>query len=340
MRSSANSKYGVGIIGTNYGYKVVAPAIIESSNFDLICVANSSSAIPGEYFQESTIIRTSKAELITNPEVDVVWVSTPPETHFGLLEEVLSSGKIAICEKLCGNSIDELKAINTLNMGLGVPIFINFEFRYDPIYTRIFNMAKKIPNNQFFRFKVNWQTYANVRNRISYSHRDFLLDFAIHVLDCFLNFAHDIGAQLISAEENRSKCSVCETYSENCTAINVLFDHFSLEAIICRQYTGNGIHKVELLTESSLISSGIVQPFSSDNLFYFDGSTPSENLDGGSEIHLKSYYSDMRVFAIGLLLEDIVGHMKSSNESNRPPNIQDALRVQLLIDHILESSLN
>ena len=340
MRSSTNSKYGVGILGTNFGYTVVAPTIMNSSCFELICVANSSAAMPGEYFSESTILRTSKMELITNPEVDVVWVSTPPETHFGLLTEVLSSRKIAICEKPCGSSISELIAINSLSMELGIPIFINFEFRYDPIYTRIFNEAKKIQNDQFFRFTVNWQTFANVRNHKSYSRRDFFLDFIIHVLDCFLNFSNDIGAQLISAEENRSKCSVCETYSENCTEINVFFDRFSVETIVCRKYTGVGIHKVELFSESSLVSSGIVHPFSSDNMFFFGGSTDSANPDNTGELHLKSSYSDMRVFSIGLLLEDIVGCMKSNKESYRPPKVEDALRVQLLIDQILESSLN
>ena len=73
--------------------------------------------------------RTSNAELITNPEVDVVWVSTPPDTHFGLLKEVLSFRKIAICEKPCGSSINELTEINSFSMELGIPIFINFEFR-------------------------------------------------------------------------------------------------------------------------------------------------------------------------------------------------------------------
>jgi predicted dehydrogenase len=339
MRSSTNSKYGVGILGTNFGYTVVAPAIIKSSCFELICVANSSAATPGEYFPESTILRASNTELITNPEVDVVWVSTPPETHFGLLKEVSSSRKIAICEKPCGSSINELTAINSLSMELGIPIFINFEFRYDPIYTRIFNDAKKIQDDEFFRFTVNWQTYANMRNHKSYSRRDFFLDFVIHVLDCFLNFADDIGAQLISAEENRSKCSVCENYSENCTAINVLFDRFSLETIICRKYTGVGIHKIELLSNSLLVSSGIMHPFSSDNLFYFGGNTASVNPDRTGELNLKSKYSDMRVFSIGLLLEDIVGYMRASEESYRPPKVQDALRVQLLIDQILESSL-
>ena len=339
MRSSTKSKYGVGVIGTNFGCSVIAPAIIESSDFELICVANSSPAMPGEYYPESTILRTGKTDLISNPKVDFVWVSTPPKTHFDLLQEVLSSGKIAICEKPCGNSIAELTALKALTVEHGIPLFLDFEFRYDPIYSRVFNVAKKIQKGQFFRFNVHWQTFANVRNRSSYTHKDFLLDFAIHVLDCFLNFANDIGAQLVSAEEKRSKCCICETYSEFCTAISVLFDHFSLDTFICRNYSGVGIHKVELQCESTVVSSGIMHPFSSNNLFYTDSSDPSVNSQGGSEFPLNSNYSDMRVFSIGLLLEDIVRYLTSSEGASRPPDVVDALRVHLLIDRILESRL-
>jgi predicted dehydrogenase len=340
MRSSINSKYGVGVIGTNFGYTVVAPAIIESSDFELICVANSSPAMPGEFYSESTILRTGKTELISHPKVDCVWVSTPPETHFGILKDVLRSGKIAICEKPCGNSITELTALNVLTVDLGVPIFLDFEFRYDPIYTRVFNEAKTIKNGQFLQFNVYWQTYANLQNPKLYSHKDFLLDFAIHILDCFLNFAHDIGAQLVSAEEKRSKCTVCGDYSQNCTAISLLFDRFSLDAIICRNYSGVGIHKVELVKEGSFISSGITHPYSSSNLFYSAGTGTSVIQNGDSQLAMISNYSDMRLYSIGLLIEHIGWYMSSNGTLNRPPDVADALRVHLLIDQILESRLN
>jgi predicted dehydrogenase len=340
MRSNVKPKYGVGVIGTNFGWTVVAPAIIESSDFELICVANSSPAIPGEFYLESTILRTGKTDLISDPKVDFIWVSSPPETHFGILKEVLRSGKIAICEKPCGVSIAELTALNVLTLNLGLPIFLDFEFRYDPIYTRVFNEAKTIQNGQFLEFNVYWQTNAKLQNRKSYSHKDLLLDFAIHILDCFLNFANDIGAQLVSAEEKSSKCSVCEIHSQNCTAMSILFDRFSLNAIICRNYSGVGIHKVELLKEGSFISSGITHPYSSSNLFYTAGTSTFVNQDWESQLPVISNYSDMRLYSVGLLIENIARYMSSNEDSNRPPDIADAIKVHLLIDRILESRLN
>jgi len=337
MRS--NSKYGIGVIGTNFGFTVVAPAIIESSYFELICVANSSPTIPGEYYAETTTLKTSETDLISNPKVDVVWIATPPETHFELLKKVLSSGKIAICEKPCGNSLTELTTLKTLAEEIGVPVYLDFEFRYDPIYASVFKVAKNIRADQFFRFNVRWQSYANAQKRNSYSHKDFLLDFAIHILDCFLNFANEIGAQLISSEEIKSKCSVCDIDSEYCVSIKVLFDRFSLETTICRNYTGVGMHEVELLNENSIISSGITHPYSSRNLFYSDSSDLSLIPDKKGDLPFISYYPDMRIFSVGLLLEDIANYMSSNKSSNKPPDITDALRVHKLIDDILESEL-
>ena len=267
MRFKTSPKYGIGILGTNFGLKVIAPAVINSNHYNLVCVANSSPVMQQRFLPNSRILKLKKSDVLSSPDVDIVWVATPPETHLILVKEALNLGKIVICEKPCGNSTQDVTSLRSLSEELNLPIFVNFEFRYDPIYTHIFAAAKKIHRGHFIRFSVNWKTYAQVQKNKLVNHKNILLDFAIHVLDSFLDFANNIGALFISIEESINKCAICKTNSHLCKQLYLIFDSFSVDIVICRHYTGTGIHEVVMHSENIVINTGIVQPYTSNDFF-------------------------------------------------------------------------
>ena len=339
MSFKANSKYNIGILGANFGLATVAPAIINSNSFNLTCVADSSSTISAEYFPGSAIPKKNSYDLLADPNIDIVWVATPPETHFELIERALLLGKTVICEKPAGRTTQETNDLSLLSMKLGIPIFLDFEFRYDPIYTRVFEIASQIPEDQFFEFVVHWKTFAKTTKFLEGDHRAIFLDFVIHVLDCLLDFAKRIGTLFVSAKEDIGKCSVCVTNSQNCALVYLIFVRFSATIIICRNYAGVGMHKIDLHTERSLISLGITQPYSSEDLFFTDEKGETHGFVETDTSQVKSFYSDMRIYSIGHLLIDIKKFLSHEASVGTPPVIQDALTAHKVIDEILRMGL-
>lgn len=333
-------KYNIGIVGTNFGLKTVAPVILRSNAFNLVCVADSSHKIPIDHFLESTIIKTDLNSLLTDPKIDIVWIATPSGTHLELVERALLSGKKVVCEKPAGRTSQETKNLSLLSRNLRLPIFVDFEFRYDPIYTNIFEIASQIPKNQTFKIVVTWKTLAKTIRQHEVGPRPIFLDFGIHVFDCLLDFGKRIDSVFVDANEVVGICSICQASSRNCLLVSLSFARFSATVIICRNYDGLGTHQIDLYNQGSLTCSGITQPYSSNDLFLYQkqGESPKKYIDNLQKVDL--YFSDMRRYSISLLLLDIENFLSNTKSDVVPPSIDDALRVHEVIDTIVRNGTN
>jgi predicted dehydrogenase len=340
MNLKSPPKYNIGIVGTNFGLKTVAPAILRSNAFNLVCLADTSSRIPIDNSLESKIIKTDLDSLLIDPKIDIVWIATPSVTHFELVERALLSGKKVVCEKPAGRTSQETKGLSLLSRNLSLPIFVDFEFRYDPIYTNIFEIASQIPKNQNFKIVITWKTLAKTLNHHGVDPRPIFLDFGIHVLDCLLDFGKRIDSLLVEANEVIGICSVCQASSQNCLLVNLFFARFSASIIICRNYDGLGTHQIDLLNQGSLTCSGITQPYSSNDLFFYQVQEESPKMYRDNHHKVDSYFSDMREYSIGLLLLDIENFLSHDKADGVPPSIEDAVRVREVIDSIVRTGTN
>ena len=129
------------------------------------------------------------------------------------------------------------------------------------------------------------------------------------------------------------------TNSQNCALVYLIFVRFSATIIICRNYAGVGMHKIDLHTERSLISLGITQPYSSEDLFFTDEKGETHGFVETDTSQVKSFYSDMRIYSIGHLLIDIKKFLSHEASVGTPPVIQDALTAHKVIDEILRMGL-
>jgi predicted dehydrogenase len=335
MRSNSNSPLNIGIIGTNFGLKTIAPAILNNSSFRLVCVADSSPLVPEGTTTELGIPKIEVGKLIADPSLELIWIATPPSTHAVLIQQVLDAGKIVICEKPCGISLEEVSILKSLSIKNTIPIFVNFEFRYDPIYSNVFRAAKEIRNGELFQFNVSWKTARNAKKPNRDDFKSSLLDFAIHVLDCFLNFANEIQSDLLSVKAEVGSCPGCETISLNCTSIKMYFDAFSANIMICRNYSDRASHVIELISDSIIACSGIEEPFSSTNVFYGESYESTTKTIARKSLGFPSIFSDMRIHSMGLMLQNIFEHLESGENGRKPPGISDAHNVHSIIDKIL-----
>ena len=117
----------VGIIGTGFGARVVAPSF-EAAGCEIAGVAT-----PRD--------EAASAALCARPDVDLVAVHSPPFLHRAHVEAALEHGKHVLCDKPFGLDADEAAAMLAAAEAAGVVHAVNFEFRRHPVIERMRTMV-------------------------------------------------------------------------------------------------------------------------------------------------------------------------------------------------------
>jgi len=76
-------------------------------------------------------------DVITDPEVDAVWICSPSQYHADQIKACAASGKHVFCEKPIATDLAEtVEAINACNEA-GVKLMIGLQRRFDPNFLRV-----------------------------------------------------------------------------------------------------------------------------------------------------------------------------------------------------------
>lgn len=78
-------------------------------------------------------------EVITDPDVDAVWICSPSQYHADQIKACAANGKHVFCEKPIATDLAEtVEAINACNEA-GVKLMIGLQRRFDPNFLRVKN---------------------------------------------------------------------------------------------------------------------------------------------------------------------------------------------------------
>lgn len=80
---------------------------------------------------------TDAKELINHPDVDAVYIATPPSHHLDYALQVCRAGKPCLIEKPVGRSAVECQQISDAFAGQGIPWFASYYRRYLPKYVQV-----------------------------------------------------------------------------------------------------------------------------------------------------------------------------------------------------------
>ena len=76
-------------------------------------------------------------DVITDPEVDAVWICSPSQFHADQIKACAANGKHVFCEKPIATDLAEtVEAINACNEA-GVKLMIGLQRRFDPNFLRV-----------------------------------------------------------------------------------------------------------------------------------------------------------------------------------------------------------
>ena len=126
-----------GVLGAgNFAVRTLLP-LLKDSGARLRCIASSggrTGAVAGEKFGFERIT-TDTDVVLTDPEVDAVFVLTRHDSHAGLAKRALEAGKHVFVEKPLALSMDDLEEVAEAAKRSGRLLMVGFNRRFAPLST-------------------------------------------------------------------------------------------------------------------------------------------------------------------------------------------------------------
>ena len=171
-------KINVAIIGKNFGYKVIYKIIKKIKSFNLIAFCFRSK--PSSDLNKKIIIYKDWRKLLKNKKINAIIITSPPETHFKIINEAIKRNIHIFCEKPVTRSLFQIAQICNLIKNKDIKHFVNFEFPKikafkffkDKILKKIkinkviINWSMKIPQQK----RSNWKNIHNKGGGIFYNY--------------------------------------------------------------------------------------------------------------------------------------------------------------------------
>lgn len=125
-------KIGIGIIGTGFARRVQIPAFLECEGAEIVSVASGHLANAEATANEFKIRHFTDdwRETVDNADVDLVCITTPPNTHFEMTIRALENGKHILGEKPMAMNAEEARKMTEKAREKNVLALIDHELRF------------------------------------------------------------------------------------------------------------------------------------------------------------------------------------------------------------------
>ena len=157
-------KINVGIIGKNFGYKLIFTVIQRLKEFNTIafCFKN-----PSNFKTVNKIkIYTDWKKMLSNKKINAVIISSPPETHLEIIKTAIKKKIHIFCEKPVTKSYKQVIQVTNLLKNKKLSHMVNYEFPKIAAF-KFFkkNILKKI---YIKKIQINWTIKISQQKRSSW----------------------------------------------------------------------------------------------------------------------------------------------------------------------------
>lgn len=137
-------KIGIGIIGTGFARKVQIPAFLKCENVEIISIASGHLKNAESAAQEFSIEHFTDdwRETVSHEDVDLVCITTPPDTHYEMTLAAIENGKHVLCEKPMAMNEEEARAMTEKALEKGVLALIDHELRFQTGRQQAFQLLR------------------------------------------------------------------------------------------------------------------------------------------------------------------------------------------------------
>jgi predicted dehydrogenase len=129
-----------GIIGVgDVNERKSGPAFYEAPHSELAAVMRRNSDKARDYAERHGVPKwyNDGEALIVDPDVDAVYISTPPDTHKEYTLKVAATGNLVSCEKPMARNFTECREMIEACSAAGIPLWVAFYRRSMPRFLKI-----------------------------------------------------------------------------------------------------------------------------------------------------------------------------------------------------------
>jgi predicted dehydrogenase len=129
-----------GIIGVGSVTEMKSgPAFYKTENSELVAVMRRDAEKAADYAKRHNVRKwySNASELINDPEVDAVYIATPPDSHASYAIEVMRAGKPVYVEKPMARSYSECLEMLKVSEETGMPLFVAYYRRTLPAFLKV-----------------------------------------------------------------------------------------------------------------------------------------------------------------------------------------------------------
>ena len=137
--------------------KKSGPAFNEVEGSSVVAVMSRSEQKARSYAERHGVPRwyTDAVRLIDDPEVNAVYVATPPSSHATFAIMSMKAGKPVYVEKPLAASYDDCARVNRISEQTGVPCFVAYYRRYLPYFQRVREIVEQGTIGQVINVQVS-----------------------------------------------------------------------------------------------------------------------------------------------------------------------------------------
>lgn len=198
----------------NVTEKKSGPAYQKTNGFEVAAVFRRNLAKAQDYAERHSISRVHETAeaLINDPQIEAVYIATPPDSHLQYALQVADAEKICCIEKPLAPTYAEAKEINTAFTDKNVPLFVAYYRRSLPRFIQLKQWLEegKIgrPGHVHWSFtkpasQIDESRQYNWRTDKAVAPGGYFDDLACHGLDLFGYFFGEVEkAQGIQSNQN------------------------------------------------------------------------------------------------------------------------------------------
>ncbi len=137
-------KIGIGIIGTGFARKVQIPCFLECKDAEIISVTSGHLENAESTANEFGIAHFTDnwRETVEREDVDLVCITTPPDTHYEMTLAAIELGKHILCEKPMAMNVKEAAEMTEKSKEKGVLALIDHELRFQNGRQKAYKMLR------------------------------------------------------------------------------------------------------------------------------------------------------------------------------------------------------
>lgn len=216
MNKPEDRELGIGVIGMGGFGLFAVQQFVQTPGVRLVAIAGST---------RDEALRTAKrfgAEsldnldaLVNHPDVDIVYIATPPFLHYEQAMLALNAGKHVICEKPLAMNPAQGRAMLQLAEQKGLRMVTNLMQRYNPLFARIKHLIDKKLLGEFLH--GYFENYAGDEG-LSPEHwfwdrsksGGIFIEHGVHFFDLFAGWLGDgtvVAAQVVKRPNSADRAS-------------------------------------------------------------------------------------------------------------------------------------